>query len=82
MKRKVDGQRLREARDNQGLYAPPVVEKVKEITGRKYDPSYVYMIENGRRQPSGALFNALCRIYKVAKEDVLLPGENEQAAAA
>lgn len=62
----VDGDALRRAREERGL----TLEALAESIGCHL--SMLSLIETGKRQPGGALFNRICVALGVPREDLLV----------
>lgn len=78
--RKVDGPKIREARERRGLNGPAFAEALAEELGREVSASIVWKVETGHREPSPVLFSAMCTVLAVEDaEHLLLPAEVDAA---
>jgi transcriptional regulator with XRE-family HTH domain len=80
--REVDGGRLRAKREERELTVVQLAALVSiERDGRPVNPSTIHKLESGARQPSAALFGAICRALRCAKADLLASDRPEKASA-
>jgi transcriptional regulator with XRE-family HTH domain len=72
---KVDAARLQEIREERGLSTTQLAALLSTKLGRTVHQSTVSKYENGARQPRPDMFNAMCRVLKVERDELLLPAK-------
>lgn len=77
----IDGPRLRRLREDRELTGDVLADLVSARLGRRVDPSTIYKIEKGSRQPSARLFGAICRVLQCEKSELITEATDEPADA-
>jgi transcriptional regulator with XRE-family HTH domain len=72
---KVDAARLQEIREERGLSTTRLAALLSAKLGRTVHQSTVSKYENGARQPRPDMFNAMCGVLEVERDELLLPAE-------
>lgn len=59
-------------REERELTGDVLADLVSAKVGRRVDPSTIYKIEKGSRQPSARLFGAICRVLHCEKDELTM----------
>lgn len=78
---RVDGDRLREVREDRELTTTQLAALLSSELGRRVHPSTITRLEMGRRQPSARTFGAICRALRCSKSALLADDKPEKASA-
>lgn len=77
----IDGRRLRRLREDHELTGDVLADLVSAKLGRRVDPSTIYKIETGSRQPSPRLFGAICRVLRCEKAELIADESTDTPAS-
>lgn len=78
---RLNRQRLRALREDRELTTEQFATLVSAELGRKVHQSTISKYENGTRQPSARTFGALCRVLRVAKDEMRIPNTPDPSEA-
>jgi len=78
---RVDGRKMRLAREAADLTVDQLVERLREEEGITRNPNTLRNIELGHARPSLELFNAICRILGADRETFLVKQGRQKAAS-
>lgn len=71
----INPTRLIAIREERELSVEQLAALVSHELNRRVNPTTLYKIQQGKRQPSAAMFGAICRSLRCAKDELFIPAE-------